>query len=218
MMPIAFPRHPKARDRRNTGPAMLDFVLTSIAAPIAVAIATTFVLNARTVAPMVESHRRRVADLNEDLRRWVRDRDQVLDWQLREISGWVGPVVVSRISDVRARAMSGQHPAGTTLERRARARELALQEWRDEASRKIREFDQLGAEEGWLHRWVRRRRRIELHLWMPDDAVMRLERWRADEEERNETGATVDSVGVVDPTAENVEPRIRELERTGLSI
>jgi hypothetical protein len=72
------------------------------------------------------------------------------------------------------------------------------QDWRDEATRKLREPDELLASEGRAHAFYRgRRHRPELWLGLPEDCREVLARWR----ERAES----------DPTAS--EPHVRRLER-----
>ena len=108
---------------------------------------------------------RAVDDLNEDLRRWVRDRDRALGIEHKLITHrYNNPdsvperreQVPERVRDLPA---GSQHYTGAHLGAQAEAQRRALHEYRDEATRKLREFKAVVAREGWWHkRWRKRSR------------------------------------------------------------
>lgn len=110
------------------GRELLAPILTGVTAGLFVAFSNRW----SAAREEVDRHETRVAELNQDFRRWVPDRDRVLEQRLR-----------------------GLHRNQYEEEMR-----FALHNYRDEALRKVREFVQMAEREGWLHE--RRRRKLGL--------------------------------------------------------
>jgi hypothetical protein len=139
---------------------------------------------------------RAVAALNEDLRRFVLDRDRSLRSEL---------ALITEEHNARGVLVSSIH-----LNARIEAQRTALLEYRDVATNKIREYDDIVAREGWLHRQWRRRRGDPLaSLKLPAEQREALARWR---EPARIPGS--DSVSLIDdPTRPELEPALADLQR-----
>lgn len=105
----------------------------------------------------VGEHDARAIEIDEDLQRWVRDRDRVLFNDLRDLTEGL-------IEEARRLAEPPDPIEGPDILVIGTAAELmraALHEYRDEATHKVREFAALARSEGWMHRRQRRRRKAE---------------------------------------------------------
>jgi hypothetical protein len=146
----------------------------------------------------VKADDRTVSNLNEDLRRWVRDRNRALITE---------QALTAQEHAGRGAAFSSIHLAAL-----AEAQRTALREYRDEATRKRREYEDVLARECWLHRLWRSRKGDPLgRLKLPADGREALARWRAPVRFAGFDG----EVQVDDPTRSELEPGLAELERDG---
>lgn len=137
----------------------------------------------------------RAAEINEDLRRWVRDRNRALDAEIRSIVNTAGNQLYS----------------GALINKIAHAMHRALHEYRDEATVKIREFSALARAEGRWHRRYRRRHRIEPpSLRLSGQERIALQRWRQRPHPVAPGSEQPDIKASHDPTAN--EPTIEPLE------
>ena len=151
-----------------------------------------------TVRNRVAGHDREVADIDEDLRRFLRDRDRALQIELETDS-----------ADANRR---GIFLSGIHLARIAERKRQALHEYRDEATRKRRRYREIcEAEQGSLMARMVRRSRPLHDFSLSSESARILDSWRAP--------ATVsgmnDTVAVDDPTSDAHEPELRRLERDG---
>jgi class 3 adenylate cyclase len=103
-------------------------ILVVIIGGLAVPIFRFFV----SVPKEVANHDARAAELNEDLRRWVRDRDRQLKAELRGVRTGSGLALYS----------------GSTTNKAVYAMRRVLHEYRDEATHKVRDFSALARSEG----------------------------------------------------------------------
>ena len=139
---------------------------------------------------------RAVSALNEDLRRFVLDRDHSLRRELLLIT--------------EEHAGRGPITSSVHINARAEAQRTALWQYRDEATRKIREYNDIVAREGWLHRqWRRRRGDPLVRLMLPAEQRDALARWR---EPARIAGWDSEAL-VDDPTRPELEPALADLER-----
>jgi predicted nucleotide-binding protein len=132
---------------------------------------------------------REIEYLNEDARRWLRDRDGVLRAQSSQVSGEMNS---------RGLMHSGAHLAAL-----ANLRQAALQEYRDDITQKRRRYREIceGAPaEANLPRFA-----------LNDEALEILERWRAPVS----VAGMSDTAEVGDPTDKALEPDLREFEPRG---
>lgn len=174
---------------------MLDWLGDNLLAPVLAAIFTAALIRVGSVRGAVAQNTRLVNYLNDDLRRWVRDRDRQLEIELKTITNQAGPQLYS----------------GGHVRHRAAAKRRALHEYRDEATGKLRELAELEDGEGILHRyWRRREGRPPLALHLPADCRDALARWR--EPATNPADATAPPVSVDDPSRADLEPALGELE------
>jgi hypothetical protein len=160
----------------------------------------------------VGDHDARVVELNEGLRRWVRDRDRQLQRELRTLVNQAGSGIARRFTvppEERPPPGTGsQLYAGALVNEAVAGMRDALHEYRDEASGKVREYAALARSEGSLHRGYRRRHSREARpLGLPDAGRRIVASWRQREHpsEREKTIAVND-----DPTA--AEQAIAPLE------
>jgi hypothetical protein len=160
------------------------FVLTELLAPVVAVVLTSMYLSARGAGGQIAEHDRLVANLNEDLRRWVHDRDRVAQ---------------ARMSEIRQQANAmGVIRGGALAEAAGKVYRRVLHEYRDEATRKIRQRDELTSSEGRAHAWRRERRRTPMpELRLPPDCEKLLATWRAKADE--------------DPSRPELEPCLRAL-------
>jgi hypothetical protein len=133
----------------------------------------------------------RASELNEDLQRWVQDRNRQLENELRGLRNSAG----------------NQLYAGSLRNKAVAAMRQALHEYRDEATRKAREFSALARSEG-RHRELRG---IESpSLGLRGQERLDLNRWRQRPYLVNPGGPEPDLIVQDDPTAN--EPSIAPLE------
>jgi len=183
--------------------------LQYVGAPIAASGMTAAWLKSRSAGREVTTNTRQVRDLNDDLRRWVQDRDRELSQELATITNQAGApeTVTMRLARV---SPGSQLYAASHVTRLVAAKRAALHQYRDEATRKLREFDAIVESEGRLHRRARRRRGLpELRLALPSDCRETLRRWREDAVNPADPSSTA---AVDDPTRPELEPRLRQLE------
>jgi hypothetical protein len=112
----------------------------------------------------------RVIELDEDLRRWVTDRERVLQQELidmsfqiaKEVNESTSPITVEQVpAEFRRRMIEGM--------------QIALQQYRDQATRTVREFSALARSESWLLARYRRRRQKRRDIDLP---VLKLDKGR----------------------------------------
>lgn len=167
-----------------------SFVLAQLAIPVAVAVVTALVtakvVRWRGAGGEVAEHDRRIAEINEDLRRWIMDRDRV------------GRV---RINEILQQARANGVAAGGAMQQAAgKVYAIVLHEYRDQASSRQRVVESLLDTEGRAHvRYRRRHGRPTCVLMLPDNCFKILERWRQLAEE--------------DVSRPELEPRLAALER-----
>jgi hypothetical protein len=137
----------------------------------------------------------RASELDEDLRRWVRDRDRQLENDLRGLVNTAG----------------NQLYAGSLRNQAVAAMRQALHEYRDEATSKVREFSALARSEGRWHRRHRERRGFgSSALGLRGQERLNLNRWRQRPYLVNPGGPEPDLAVKDDPTVG--EPTIAPLE------
>lgn len=200
---------------------MLTVVISVLSTLIATAIVGALALVGRARTE-VARHERLVAYLGKDFRRWVSDRDRLLGHELRGITNTMaaGPT----FGDLEAAELGGAKPgdeatrvasqlySGAHVRALAEAKRRALHEYRDEAERKLREFEALVEGEGWLHRFVRRRRGLGApRLKLTRESRDKLADWR--KPATNPADATAPPVEVDDPTRRELEPELARLEQ-----
>jgi hypothetical protein len=158
-----------------------------------------------------------VGDLNEDLRRWVRDRDRELDVEHAILSAQYNnpdsvPEWRERVpEELRHLPAGSMYYSGAHVQAHADAQRRALHEYRDEASRKVRAYKARVEREGRLHRfWRKRRDGAAPCLTLPQDCRDILAKWR---EPATVTGFDHTPVAIDDPTDPALEPELAELER-----
>jgi hypothetical protein len=129
----------------------------------------------------------RASELDEDLRRWVRDRNRQLDNELRGIVNGAG----------------NQLDSGSLRNKAVAAMRQALHEYRDEATGKAREFSALARAEGRWHRSHRRRRGFgSPTLGLRGQERLHLNRWRQRPYLVDPGGQEPDLIVGDDPTAD----------------
>jgi hypothetical protein len=152
--------------RRLLDTRLVDFIVNELLAPVLAA--------ALIAAPQCIRRPRRSQDEHapgaEPPRglapRWIRDRDRVRTVELNRI-----------VNEMSAQGLTDR---GALLRARAAQSRIALQEYRDEATRKLRELDELADSEGPAHRlWRRCKGLPRLGLGMSDDCRWILQTWRA---------------------------------------
>lgn len=171
-------------------------------------------LRSRGLRGVIEAHDRRVRELNEDLARWMRDRDDRLRRELASAQmEYKLAVQAADLGRVDLDAIGGE--LRTWPEVRAERKREPLHEYRDEGSRKLREYDDLVEAEGRIHTLVRRRiGRPFPSFVLTDDGRRILGSWRAP----CESEYTKDQVGwrrpveVDDPSRFELEPSLARLE------
>ena len=148
----------------------------------------------------VRRHDEQVADLEEDNRRWLRDRDNRVAIETSRAT-----------SELAAR---GQLYSGAMHNASAFVRRQALHDYRDELTAKRRRYSELRTLEGRVH-WLIRRRRSKsfLRFALSDDQRKLLASWRVYTAPGDPPGAT--QVVPDDPTSEELEPDLRRFEDEG---
>jgi hypothetical protein len=136
-------------------------LLAAIVAGPLIALTLGYLSSGREVA----EHDARASELNEDMRRWVRDRDRQLERELRTLVNQAGLGVVSRFpvphAELPPLGTGSQLYSGALTNEAVAGMGQALHEYRDEATAKVREFSALARGEQWWHGWYRRRRDFE---------------------------------------------------------
>jgi hypothetical protein len=181
-----------------------------------------FVIAAARSAPgQVKSNDRRVEALGRDLRRWLHDRDRELTTTQKLIKAYArnpdlqGPLADQLVAlrapvpeQLKHLPAGSQYHSGAHIRWQVRAKETALQQYRDRATETIDQLDEIRESEGWSHGLVRKRRGLsapEVKLSSAERDI--LTRWRADVDLGNGmTGA------VTDASRADGEERFRELE------
>lgn len=178
---------------------VLDYIGQHLLVPILVTlVGGLLIASARRyfgVGKEVADNDTRASDLNEDLRRWVRDRNRQLENELRGLVNGAGLQLYS--GSLRSKAVV--------------AMRHALHEYRDEATGKAREFCALARSEGGWHRRHRRRRGFgSPTLGLRGQERLHLSRWRQRPYLVDPGGQEPDLIVGDDPTAD--EPSIAPLE------
>jgi hypothetical protein len=154
----------------------------------------------------VAEHDARASELNEDMRRWVRDRDRQLDRELRTLVNQAGSGIVSRFpvppAELPPSGTGSQLHSGALTNEAVAAMRQALHEYRDEATAKVREFSALARGERRWHGWYRRRRGFHPPtLGLGGQERIALGRWRQRPVLVNPGSEEPDLVVGDDPTA-----------------
>jgi hypothetical protein len=134
--------------------------------------------------------------LNEDIDRFIRDRDRTLRIELSAVG-----------NDMAFRGLfySSVHLGALTTAKRS-----ALHDYREEVTRKRRRYADVSAAERFPARLLRRRRGKLGPFALTDEARATLATWREDATIEGLNAAPVD-----DPTSEEREPAIRRFESEG---
>jgi hypothetical protein len=169
---------------------VLDNVVVPVAATVLTLLAGSRVSTRRAAGGEIADHDRRAAEINEDLRRWIRDRDREAGVRMSEIAQQARSQGVTSEGMMRAAA--------------GKVYRHVLHEFRDRATLAEREFEALLAAEERPHERHRRRRGLVAPaLILPDDCRARLAEWRQRAED--------------DPTRSELEPRLADVERPSLA-
>lgn len=171
-------------------------VLTAVAAAVLASLLTALLLKAANVGQEVTNHDRLIGERNQDLRRWVRDSERRRLSRLAEITGE---------NNQRNTLRSGGHQGGIKI-----ASELFREEWRNEASRVLRDFWGVVDSEGRLHEVVRRRVGSYPGVILPQDVRDLLGQWRGPIPVPG-----MDPVAIDDPAGLGPEPEVATFERDG---
>lgn len=167
------------------------FALTNVLAPVGVAVLTTRYLTGRRVGDQLDDTDRRAAEINEDMRRWVHDRDWAARVRMNEITQQATAMGVAQGGAIRAGA--------------GKVYRHVLHEYRDVLTAKDRALAEMLAAEGRAHSRRRRRAgRPAPRLELPADCLAIVERWRGLAED--------------DPSGPDVEPRVARVERTSRAL
>lgn len=145
----------------------------------------------------IDAHDREVRSLDEDLRRFLRDRDRLLRVELEGIRTNM--------------AGRGLLYSGAALGGLADAKRQALQDYRDEITWKRRLYREACERERWATRVLRRRRGAFPRFELPDESKAILAAWREDVTISGMDG----SAPVDDPTSPEREPDLRRFENEG---
>ena len=170
------------RDATNTWGVALESVLS----PVAASALTALVLKAQGVAGELRTHDRLASYTNEDLARWIRDRDRAAAVRMNEIT-----------QDAAAKNVAS---GGALAQSRGKVYKQVLHEYRDRGLNALRDVDELADQEGRLHVFQRRRDGRTLRRpRLPEDCRAIVQQWRDWAE--------------LDVSGPEVEPRLVELER-----
>lgn len=180
----------------------IDYIGQHLLVPLLVAVVASAVIAiARRyfgVGKEVADNNARASEINEDLWRWVKDRNRQLQNELRGLKNGAG----------------NQLYAGSLENKAVAAMHQALHEYRDEATGKVREFSVLARSEGQWHQRHRERRGFRSPvLGLRGQERLYLNRWRQLPYFVDPGGPEPDLVVRDDPTAE--EPSIAPLENEG---
>lgn len=181
---------------------VLDYAGQNLLVPIAVALVSgALIASARRysrIGKEVADNDARAAELDEDLRRWVRDRNRQLETELRSLVNGAG---------IQLYAGSLRNKAHASMHR-------ALHQYRDEATGKAREFSALARSEGRWHRRYRKRHDLGApSLGLLGQERLYLGRWRQRPHLVDPGGPEPDLIVNDDPTAN--EPSIAPLDSEG---
>lgn len=154
--------------------------------PIVTGVAIGLVLRLAPIPGEVTEHDARAEEMVADLIRWVRDRNRYLDAAIIRalnlarqgvIEDVVQAPVPEKMKDLPPGDMSN---SGAFVQRVERLMREALHEYRDEASRKVREYGAMARREGWFARRVRRWRGgdVPVPLGLSEDNRETLPTWR----------------------------------------
>lgn len=153
--------------------------------PYSAGIILTVALRASAIPGEVADHEARAEEMNADLIRWVRDRSRQLDGEIMRAlnlarQGVIEDVVQVPVPEGLRGTPGSQADSGAFVNRVERLMQHALHEYRDEASRKVREYRAMARNEGQLHRLVRARRSrvLPAALGLPEDSCELLGSWR----------------------------------------
>jgi hypothetical protein len=167
-----------------------QYAVTNLAVPVGASVATYWTISKVTkwsaAGGEVADHDRRAAEVNEDFRRWVRDRDRVADIRMNEIR-----------QDANSK---GVISPGLLRQSAGKVYRHVLHEYRDRATVAQREIDAILAAEGRAHERRRPRRgRAAPVLALPEDCRSIVTEWRQRAED--------------DPSRPELEPRLAGIER-----
>jgi len=191
---------------------LLDFIGQNLLGPILAALIggplAALAFRYLGVPGEVGEHDARAIEIDEDLQRWVRDRDRILFNDIRAL-------VEALIDEARSRDEAPDPidaPDMLMIGPGAELMRAALHEYRDEATHKVREFSALARSEGWMHRRQRRRRKADPPtLGLDGNNRIVLGRWRQRPNPIAPGGQRGPDLKVLDdPTAD--EPTIKPLE------
>jgi hypothetical protein len=180
-------------------------LILALASPVAASALTAVYLKATGTRGEVARNNSLGADVNDDLRRWVRDRDR-----LRE--GREGQIKLQTFSSEMQEAFQvlGREIFETTPQLGlADARRQALQEYRDQADRLRRMFRDRAQSEGVFHR-LARRGKPEPTLRLPPDCREILARWR--ESAPHPSLESAEAAPVDDLSSPELEPALAAIE------
>ena len=137
----------------------------------------------------------KASELNEDLRRWVRNRNRELERDIRKIVNGAGNQLYS----------------GSLINQTEAAMRLGLQQYGDQATANVRAFSALARSEGRWHKHSRRRHDFHPQvLGLRAQRRIELNRWRQRPHPVSPGSAESDVKVSDDPTAD--EPSIAPLE------
>ena len=173
-------------------------MLTALVAAVLSSLFTASLIRIGAVHREIASHDHQISELNEDLRRWIRDRDRQRKHELAEV--------------INQNAAAGTLYGGSAITGLKVRAEIVRHEWRDEASRVLREFTRIVDAEGRLHELLRRRSGDRPGLKLPDDIRTLLFEWQAPIEKPGEPGLYTP---LDDPADRELEPEIAALEKSG---
>ena len=189
----------------------------NLLAPILTGVAVGLALRWNAISREVTEHAARAEELNTDLIRWVGDRSRTLLAEIYQainlarqgiIEDVVTPPVPKALEDT---SPGSQEDTGAFLNRVERIMRAALHEYRDQASRSVREYRAMARSEGWVHKRLRRRRpqNEPSPLALSAHARKQLDTWRTLKVPiRDAPTVTVEN----DPTRQDDAADIRPLE------
>jgi hypothetical protein len=141
------------------------WVANNFVAPVITGAFVGLALRAAAIAGEVSSHDLRAEEIDTDLTRWIRDRGRALTGEIFHAINLARQGVIEDVARVPTPPGVGGTPgdqsnSGAFNNRASRIMRQALHEYRDEASSKVREYRAMARSEGWLHRRLRRWRRV----------------------------------------------------------
>jgi len=200
------------------------WVASNLVAPIVTGIFVGVALRGAAIASEVSRHDLRAEEIATDLSRWVRDRGRVLTAEIFRAINLARQGIIEDVAQpplppgLEGTTPGDMSSSGAFQSRVGRIMFQALQEYRDEASSKVREYRAMARDEGRLHRWLRRWRHDDPPTQLVLSSANRktLESWR----ERTiptygEPTITIEEKN--DPTRAEDASDIRPLEENGLT-